>query len=167
MTVTDREAQKLRKKHTGDILPVDVEIIARGEGIRIESIPLDDALSGMSFIKDNISYIVVNKNHHINRRRFTIAHEIAHHILHKEYLMNNVHVDKSILRRESFSSSGIDNKEVQANSFAAELLMPEIEIKKLNKVDINDDTKVSELSKKLKVSTAALIYRLTNIGHTS
>lgn len=158
-----REATKLRKKHFGDALPVDVEFIARREGIRIEVLPLDDDLSGMSFIKDGHKIIIVNKNHHPNRRRFTIAHELGHHVLHTSYLMNNVHVDKAVLRRDHFSSYGVDNKEVEANAFAAELLMPEAEIKKWRRVDINNDTIIESLARKLRVSTAALIYRITNV----
>ena len=160
------EAAKLRKKAGGNTLPVPVEIIAKSEGIRIETVPLDDEISGMSFIKEGLSVIIVNSNHHINRRRFTIAHELGHHILHGDYLNNNVHVDKAILRRDSLSSEATDSKEIAANQFAAELLMPSSELNHWNKVDINDDSEVQALAKRLKVSAAALTYRLINLGKT-
>lgn len=166
MTIKDPQAEavRLRRKLSPGVLPVPVEAIAKQSGIRVESISLDDELSGMSFIKDGVAVIVVNSNHHINRRRFTIAHELGHHILHESYLRNNVHVDKVVLHRDSLSSDGIDEKEVQANKFAAELLMPSIDLMKINNVDINDDAEVQVLAKRLKVSAAALAYRLTNIG---
>jgi len=163
--MAEKEARRLRKRHLSDHLPVNVEDLAKAEGIRIESLSLDDVLSGMSFVKDGLKVIVVNSNHHPNRRRFTIAHELAHHCLHAEYLRDNVHVDKVVLRRDGFSSAGIDTKEMEANSFAAELLMPADELRKLRAVDINDEEVISQLAKKLKVSTTALVFRLTNIRH--
>lgn len=166
MSVTaEKEARRLRKRHLADHFPINVEELARAEGIRIESLSLDDALSGMSFVKDGMKVIVVNRNHHPNRRRFTIAHELGHHCLHAEYLKDNVHVDKIVLRRDGFSAAGTDLKEMQANSFAAELLMPADELKKLDKADLNDEDVISQLAKKLKVSTTALVFRLTNIRH--
>lgn len=160
------EAVRLRKKFGGSEIPVPVEQIAKYEGIRIEVISLDEDLSGMSFVKDGVSVIVVNSNHHVNRRRFTIAHELGHHILHGAYLRNNVHVDKIVLHRNGFSSDGVDEKEIAANQFAAELLMPQSAIRQLGKVDINDDSTLQALAKKLKVSAAALTYRLINLGQT-
>lgn len=160
------EAARLRRKFGGNDFPVPVDQIARLHGIRLESIALDDNLSGMSFVKGNISVIVVNSNHHLNRRRFTIAHELGHHVLHREYLTNNVHVDKIIqviLPRNQASSQGVDLKEIQANNFAAELLMPEAELSRWGKVDINDDIKVQTLARRFKVSVAALTYRLMNL----
>lgn len=158
------EAARLRKKYAGNQFPVPVDEIAKHEGIRVEAVPLDDDLSGMSFIKDGIAVIVVNAGHHTNRRRFTIAHELAHHILHRDYLTNNVHVDKIVLHRDPSSADGSDLKEIQANSFAAELLMPESELSRWSNVDINDDTVVRDLAKRLKVSASALTYRLMNLS---
>lgn len=169
-SIPTAEAARLRKKFGGNDLPVPVDQIARMAGIRIESLSLDDNLSGMSFVKDGVAVIVVNSNHHLNRRRFTIAHELGHHILHREYLTNNVHVDKfvqAVLPRNRFSSEGVDSKEIEANSFAAELLMPESELARWGNVDINDDVRVQVLAKKLKVSVAALTYRLINLGQAA
>ena len=163
----DKQARQLRRQFSPDVFPVDVAMIAKCVGIRVERLPLDDDLSGMAFIKGGNKVIVVNKYHHINRRRFTIAHELGHHCLHSSYLTNNVHVDKVVLRRDQFSSEGVDDKERQANAFAAELLMPASELRKWAKVDINDDITVAMLAKKLRVSTAALTFRLTNLGHTA
>lgn len=146
------------------ILPVPLEQIAKREGIKIELAPLDDELSGMSFVKNDIAVIILNLNHHPNRRRFTLAHEIGHHLLHKSYLSNNVHVDKIVLNRDVMSTQGIDVKEMQANAFAAELLMPESELRRYRIVDLNDDASLNDLAKKLKVSVTALTYRLINLG---
>ena len=119
----------------------------------------------MSFIKNGVAVIILNLNHHPNRRRFTLAHEIGHHLLHKSYLANNVHVDKIVLLPRNFvSSQAKDIKEIQANAFAAELLMPEVELRRYRAVDLNDDDLLYGLAKKLKVSVTALTYRLNNLG---
>ena len=157
------EAALLRKRYTSGQIPVPVESIAKAKGIRVETLSLYDELSGMAFVKDGVAVIVVNSNHHINRRRFTIAHELAHHIFDTEYLNNNVHVDK-VIYRNPVSAEGTDRKEIRANKFAAELLMPTDELKKFRKVDINDDAVIQAIAKKLKVSAAALTYQLINAG---
>jgi Zn-dependent peptidase ImmA (M78 family) len=62
-----------------------------------------------------------------HRKRFTIAHEIGHVILHSQYLISPVsEIDSSI---NNFSSYILDKDntkrmEIQANIFAAYLLMP-------------------------------------------
>ncbi len=162
-----REAQakaKAARRGLMNVLPVPLEQIARREGIKIELAPLDDTLSGMSFIKNGVAVIVLNLNHHPNRRRFTLAHEIGHHLLHVPYLTNNVHVDKIVLNRDAMSSQALDDKEMEANAFAAELLMPESELRRYRHVDLNDDEFLHGLARKLKVSVTALTYRLINLG---
>ena len=58
------------------------------------------------------------------RQRFTIAHEIGHFLLHTD---EDVHIDEKrpIGRRDDLSSQAVDACEIEANQFAAELLMPE------------------------------------------
>jgi Zn-dependent peptidase ImmA (M78 family) len=157
------EAAKIARRRHARVFPVPVDSIIRAHGIRIESIPLSDDLSGMSFVRSGVSAIVVNATHHINRRRFTLAHELGHHILHASYLNNNVHVDKLVLNRDKVSSRGEDQKEIQANAFAAELLMPRVEMSKLLNIDINDEDAIYVQARRFRVSTSALIYRIINV----
>lgn len=156
------KARAARRGFSG-VIPVPVEKIATKHGIKIETAYLDDELSGMSFVKNDVSVIVVNGNHHPNRRRFTVAHELGHHLLHRPYLENNVHVDKVIYRNE-VASQGTDRKEIQANAFAAELLMPASDLARYHAVDFNDEDFLADLAKRLKVSVSALTYRLVNLG---
>lgn len=146
-----------------DVFPVPLEQIARVAGIKIELAALSDELSGMSFIKDGVSAIILNSKHHPNRRRFTLAHELGHHFLHKSHLLNNVHVDEAVLNRNKASSYGTDPLELDANAFAAELLMPEEELIQYTSVDLNDDDALQVLARRLKVSVTALTFRLTNL----
>lgn len=161
----EEKARAARRGFAGTF-PVPIEAIAKREGIRIELASLDDELSGMSFIKNGVAVIVLNSNHHPNRRRFTLAHELGHHVLHKDYLTNNVHVDKVILNRDEVSSQGVDPKEMQANAFAAEILMPAAELMRYRSIDLNNEEFLQRLAKQLKVSVTALAYRLSNLRGT-
>jgi len=134
-------------------------------GINIQVVPLDDELSGMAFTKSGSKFIIVNAAHHMNRRRFTISHEIAHHVLHSEELSGKVHVDKTIFARNSRSTTGEDLFEVEANAFAAELLMPRNELRKVGQIDVNDDDRVAQLAREFRVSSAAMAVRIENLVH--
>lgn len=67
--------------------------------------------------------IAVNNRHPPSRQRFTLAHELGHVLLHQ---FTTAHADglQQVYYRNQESSSGLDREEVEANQFAAELLMP-------------------------------------------
>lgn len=159
----EQAARSLLHRMSVDFAPVPIEVVAKHLGIVVQVVPLDDHLSGMAFVKHGHSVIVVNASHHPNRQRFTLAHELAHHVLHKPYLTQNVHVDTAVLARNERSSAGVDRKEIEANAFAAELLMPQNQLRHLGKVDVNDDIKLADLAKKFKVSSSAMAIRLENL----
>ena len=68
--------------------------------------------------------IGVNEDHHSNRQRFSIAHEIAHFVLHH----GDTYIDKGyrVHFRDLESGSGTKREEMEANAFAAALLMPAV-----------------------------------------
>ena len=119
----------------------------------------------MIYIKDGVPIIGVNSLHHPLRQRFTIAHELGHLELHREMITSKVHVDKDfpVLMRDPKSATGTEKVEIEANQFAAELLMPEALIKQAlesEPFDIDDDGPIEELAKKFRVSKQALEYRI-------
>lgn len=144
--------------------PVPVDKIAKALGVQLKFSPLDDELSGMIFIKDGTPIIGVNALHHSNRQRFTIAHEIGHLVMHRNILENEVHVDKQfkILMRDGLAATGTDIIEIQANQFAAELLLPSFLLETLlsKEIDIDDEGPLDSLAKKFKVSKQMLEYRI-------
>jgi Zn-dependent peptidase ImmA (M78 family) len=145
--------------------PVQIERIVKAKGIVLQYSPLDDALSGLAFIKDGIPIIGVNALHHPNRQRFSIAHELAHHILHPEQITSTIHVDKEfkVLYRDELASQGVDPWEIEANAFASELLVPESFLRDLmdaSGFDIEDDDKIELLARKFRISPSAMRYRL-------
>ena len=148
--------------------PVPVKRIAKALGAQLRFSPLDDELSGMTYIKEGTPIIGVNVRHHPNRQRFTIAHECGHLILHKAQITKEVHVDKTfpMLMRDSVSAAGVNEMEIEANLFAAELLMPKLFLMKTldNKpFDIDDESTVSTLARNFKVSASAMRFRLGNL----
>jgi Zn-dependent peptidase ImmA (M78 family) len=150
-------------------VPVDVNSLARREGILIREEDLEDNVSGMLVIKDERSVIVVNANHHQNRRRFTIAHELGHYFLHRSF--SNVFFDESLLFfRDEKSTQGTKFQEIEANTFAAELLMPEqilwerLSQEPLDALDDVEQSALGELAADLQVSRQALTIRLTRLG---
>ena len=109
--------------------------------------------------------IGVNSLHHINRQRFTIAHECGHLLLHKG---KDVHIDKTfrVNRRDELSSKAVDPDEIEANRFAAELLMPyDMIVDDIvdYELDMEDDEELAELAKRYQVSVQALTHRVTNL----
>jgi|SRR5450830_246313 len=147
--------------------PVPVDKIAKAMGVQLKFSPLDDELSGMIFIKNGTPIIGVNSLHHPNRQRFTIAHELGHLVMHREILENEVHVDKQfrILMRDGVAATGTDTIEIDANRFAAELLLPSFLLDELliKEFDIDDEGPLEALAKKFKVSKQMLEYRIRAI----
>lgn len=117
----------------------------------------------MAHVKGGVPIIGVNDQHHVNRQRFTLAHELAHVRLHRPHLERVVHVDKGSLRRDAVSALGTDAIEVEANAFAAELLMPQplLELEVAGRqIDMENDLLIEELARRFKVSVAAMQIRL-------
>ncbi len=161
-------AQSLLRDNEVAAPPVPVERIAKTLGARLRYSPLDDELSGMIYVNEGTPIIGVNALHHPNRQRFTIAHECGHLILHKAQITKEVHVDKDfpMLMRDSVSAAGVDEMEIEANLFAAELLMPEALLTKAlgnEPFDIDDESAVSALGRSFKVSPSAMRFRLGNL----
>ncbi len=165
--ITSR-ATTLLREHNIEAVPVPVEKIATALGAQVRYRPFDQELSGMIYIKRRSPIIGVNALHHSNRQRFTIAHEVAHLILHRHLIADRVHIDKRfpVLMRDSNSATGTQRMEMEANRFAAELLMPSfllLPMLKKNGFDIDDEEPLEKLSRKFRVSKQALDYRIRNI----
>ena len=136
--------------------PVLLMPIANRLGIEVYNVRgWSDRLSGM--IREDIEdggesgyAIYVNANHSETRRRFTIAHEIAHYVLHKNLIRDGI-VDDTLYR------SGLSNLiEMEANRFAAEILMPT----HLIRAAIRKEFSISKLAKQFNVSNEAMAIRL-------
>ncbi len=147
--------------------PVNVEAIAKSAGLDVRRTPAEDDISGFLLKTPNGPDVIgVNTLHHPNRQRFTISHELGHYFLHN---YEEVHVDRFLVKlRNQRSSTGEDAQEVEANAFAAELLIPErFVVKDLMEMDFNDlldDRTMLQLAKKYQVSVQAMTNRLATLG---
>ena len=133
-------------------------------GVKTKHAVLDGDISGFLFRKGTKAVIGVNALHPVTRQRFTVAHELGHFFLghHGEFFVDR----KSLLFRDSKSERGTDKSEVDANKFAATLLMPErLVLAELKRMDaLEDDREAMEkIADKFGVSVQALSIRLANL----
>lgn len=165
----ERSASKLLETHGVKRPPVPVDRIAQGLGVRIAREPFDGDLSGMLYREPKgTTVIVINSRNAPTRQRFTIAHEIAH-LLHHEPTLQ---VDRpiSVRFRNENSSLALDRDEIEANQFAAALLMKrEWVLEDAQQLvdkspNISDEDVLRELAVRYEVSTQAMEYRLSNLG---
>jgi len=109
-----------------DSTPVPIDTIIADLGLPLCYKALDDNISGYIERASESYKIVVNSNHARTRQRFTAAHELGHYIYHRELLGDGVG-DNRAYRTEG---TGRQNSKIrpmherQANSFAANVLMP-------------------------------------------
>jgi Zn-dependent peptidase ImmA (M78 family) len=168
----NRYAKLIDQETTGllrrlDLLstPVDVERVAQKLGAEVVYGDLEDDISGFLLREKEIVKIAVNKLHHPNRQRFTIAHECGHLYLHADR-GDRLWVDKAystIFYRNSKSSSGDKLAEIQANQFAAGLLMPEALLKEHLSQELSD-VDIFRLALRFQVSEQAMTLRLVSLG---
>jgi Zn-dependent peptidase ImmA (M78 family) len=132
---------------------------------------LAEGVSGLLITKPEMSCIAVRNQDVKERKRFTIAHEIAHFYLKHQFEPGeHVHVDRGhlISQRNHRSATGMDAKEIEANQFAACLLMPAdlllASVKQLTRSEHLYDIHITALSEKFVVSEQAMTIRLGKIG---
>lgn len=168
-TEVAREATILLEKCGVTKAPVPVRRIAAHLGAEVRREPLEGHVSGLIYIRHGQSPVIgVNSAHSKERQRFTIAHELGHLLFHAD---EGMHIDDRkqtfIAFRDAASSKGDDPNEVEANCFAAELLMPESLVRR----DFQDfklgtcpEDAIEALSRRYRVSVQSMTIRLTRLG---
>jgi Zn-dependent peptidase ImmA (M78 family) len=164
------QIEELLEEHGITSAPIPVELIAKAEGLPIVETTMHADISGALIKSDSLRGIAVNAAQAPVRKRFTVAHELAHHIL-DHVAEDHLDWEFTILRRDGRSSEANDQNEIEANFFAASLLMPkrmlrkDVEKKMLYNGELGlDDSDVLTLAKKYNVSMNAMNYRLVNLG---
>ncbi|MBE7171483.1 MAG: ImmA/IrrE family metallo-endopeptidase [Williamsia sp.] len=114
-----------------------------------------DKFDGMTvYTDDNYPMIFLNKNMSNDRKRFTLAHELGHQIMHLPFrfehsIYDRLEKDANVLEKE-------------ADMFASEFLMPEKDCK--NELFNLTYKKLSDLKLYWKVSKKAIIQKAKTIG---
>ncbi|WP_433081606.1 ImmA/IrrE family metallo-endopeptidase [Dactylosporangium sp. CA-052675] len=161
-------ASAMLERYQSMIVPVPVEKIAVASGAMIARNHFSGNQSGFALRQGSMRIIGVNTTTSPRRQRFTIGHELGHLELH---VAKSLIVDHSyVFNRDEVSSLGTDREEVEANGFAAALLMPRQLIvselqKELHKAAFSSrDELIGRLARAFDVSNEAMGYRLINLS---
>ncbi|MGC1137781.1 ImmA/IrrE family metallo-endopeptidase [Bacillus sp. B38] len=155
-TVSEEQAEKVLREYTAEGEAINPVLIAKKLGIRVVNAEFTNSdISGALQINPDNTKIYVKHDDSPVRKRFTIAHELGHYFLHSDN-------QKDFIDQESlFFRNGEKNKiEIEANDFAANLLMPKDRV--LSQWKSLED--VYLLSVYFGVSMTAMKYRLKNLG---
>lgn len=167
--------------------PVPIEQIAYLRGVQLRRVPFsasivpkqEGELSGLLLWEHGHIIIGVNELHSKTRQRFAIAHQLGHLELHYR---DGMHIDRSfpVPLREDVQGVGkpgpyharpkvqsVDPVEMEANSFASELLLPVTLLERDLRghiLDYEDDILLRQLADRYQVSLQVMIFRLTSMG---
>lgn len=172
----ERDASRLLREHGISDPPVPVRELAARIGIDVRFQPFsgDSDVSAVLKRGHETAVIGVNSAHPPNRQRFSIAHELGHYYLHAEepvFIDFGSRIQKPQSRyRNAVSSEASNKEEIDANTFAAALLMPrnmvrrEIATVLENDPELDPESVVIELAHRFGVSRDAMNFRLLNLG---
>jgi Zn-dependent peptidase ImmA (M78 family) len=141
----------------GEFIPVDPIEISHNLGIDVFVAQLESDVSGAIVIEPGRDpRILLNRDDHPNRVRFTCAHELGHYVNNSDDPVANY---RRTDLRGPLASTGQDQDEIFANQFAACLLMPEWEVRER----FQNGASVAELAFQFRVSGDAMSWRLKNL----
>ncbi|WP_406442505.1 ImmA/IrrE family metallo-endopeptidase [Streptomyces sp. NBC_00631] len=165
MARADAAAKALLEKFSLDKPPIDPYGLAKQLGATVVPQNLASDVSGMLLRNDGQQVIGINQTHTKNRRKFTVAHELGHLLLHRgrPLILDS---DLRINYRDSVSSMATDREEIEANRFAAALLAPEAMVRaSAARVSApSADDLVDALAREFEISAQAMSFRLMNLG---
>lgn len=153
--------------------PVSVDEVAKH--LNLELVPSkfqSDDVCGVLAVQGTNGVIAYNSTHPRTRQRFSIAHEIGHYVMHvilgRRKAGQELYVDKTnsvgvVYFRDDKSTRGEFLQEIEANAFAAALLMPKnmvVAAVGINVIDLDDESFISELAETFGVSKMAMTYRI-------
>lgn len=129
-------AKKILKKYDLNTVPIDLDIIFEGEGFKKVEINKPNGVNGsITHHPGKGTFVAINKASPFNRIRFTLAHELGHIFLNhdkRDIYDGEQYREMDDIDPEEMPSSA-PWKEVEANIFASELLIPLEQLKKYAK----------------------------------
>jgi len=159
MRIIEEKADKILSTYNIDSTPVNVIEIAKKANVLVKYAPSKE-FSGLIYRKDGVAFMAISSSESHVRQRFTIAHELGHFFLHPQK-------DTFVDFRDNEKNIARGLKEVQANQFAAALLMPrkilEKDVKNFSETGITKSA-IRFLADKYLVSEDAMTYRLMNLN---
>ncbi len=145
--------------------PVNITALANSLGLSVyDDYDLAPGISGM-ITRDPSGesasgYVIsVNGREGYNRRRFTVAHECAHFLRHRDKIGDGI-FDDAMYRSDKMNSQ----EEFEANNTAADLLMPRHLVAARVRQGFEN---ISQLASHFQVSDAAMRVRMRYLYRTS
>ena len=162
----EQHAGAMRREVDADVIPVDPILIANRLGLTVRMTGFkDEAIAGLIRRTEGGWEILFRESDPSRRVVFTVAHELGHYALHLRDQGHGRFVDRdSHLYRLVERPDGVDkaerSREIQANMFAAALLMPEAEVRRR----WADEPSVRGLARGFRVSELAMRFRIDQLG---
>jgi Zn-dependent peptidase ImmA (M78 family)/transcriptional regulator with XRE-family HTH domain len=127
-------------------------------GIHVAAEALGAGFDGLARCRKDFRLILINTQISWSRQRFTIAHELGHH------LAGDVHANGGLIADKNVMATGHALAEMRANAFAAALLMPKQQIEEsVNACSTLDAACFGEMVGRYLVSADALAWRLKGL----
>jgi Zn-dependent peptidase ImmA (M78 family) len=155
--------------------PVDLARVVSAFNATLRYEDLEPEVSGALIARGHECHVIVNAGHHLNRQRFTIAHELGHLRLHHIRGVDRLFIDTemriyqrvgqaSAAHYSAPGSTTSPREEREANRFAAALLMPAplLEHAALQR-NLLDELDIASMAKMFAVSEQAMSIRLLQL----
>jgi hypothetical protein len=154
----DNSTRELIERYQEE-LPVKLGALAAELGLIVKVATLDIGISGeISPVSpgSNVYKIRIIRHEVKQRQRFTLAHEIAHFLLHREQIGSGI--ADNILFRSTLSNA----LEAEANRLAADILMPQQAVKewRSKNIGVSKRDSLTVLAEMFEVSEEAMAVRL-------
>jgi len=144
--------------------PVKLGQIARELGVSINISSMNTGISGQIMREGDHYLIRVNRHEARERQRFTIAHELAHFLLHKSVIDSS---PDGIKDNVLYRSGEPERIEYEANRLAADIVMPMNLVEKVLHEEFNGvvtEATIESLAARFQVSKAAMEIRLSTFA---
>ena len=137
------DVQDLQRRFCVSDPPIDPVEIARGSGVDVLFVTFggqSQRISGFYDAEENAIY--VNADEYPLRQTFTVAHELGHARLHRDWARGS---EYQMLMRDQDAPSG-NKYEKEANAFAAHLLVPRFLLDRYRHLEISDLSRIFAVS---------------------
>lgn len=144
--------------------PVKLGALARELGVSIKVSNMPTGVSGQIAHEDGKYLIRVNRNEARERQRFTIGHELAHYLLHRDVIDRS---PNGITDNVLYRSGASEQIEYEANRLAADLVMPMTLVNETLQKDFGGvvtEATIESLADHFQVSKAAMEIRLSTFA---
>ena len=138
--------------------PVRLGALAKRLGVRVLLSTLPRGTSGQIGQENGEFVIRINRHEAKHRQRFTLAHELAHYILHRDLVVAEGGWSENVLLRSGQPA----NVEFEANRLASDLVIPSAKLAEATADYSGPMTPevIDDLAGRFGVSTAAMEIKL-------